>query len=116
MVEDNADHQVIIKNVLARWAEANRSQVEFASSVSEALEKLSSSSFDLVLIDYRLPDKMGPDFLNEIKSRDLKFPVLLMTSAGDEPLAVDALKSGFMDHIVKSESSFHKLPETIETA
>jgi len=116
VVEDNRDHALLIQNILSRWSKENGSRIELVSSVSEALEKLSTSSFELVLTDYRLLDKTGLDLLTEIKNRGLRFPVLLMTSAGDEQLAVDALKSGFMDYIVKSESSFLKLPETIEAA
>ncbi len=116
VVEDNQDHALLIQSVLSRWSKENGSRIELVSSVSEALEKLSASSFELVLTDYRLLDKTGLDLLAEIKNRGLRFPVLLMTSAGDEQLAVDALKSGFVDYIVKSESSFLKLPETIEAA
>ena len=116
VVEDNRDHALLIQNILSRWSKENGSRIELVSSVSEALEKLSTSSFELVLTDYRLLDKTGLDLLTEIKNRGLRFPVLLMTSAGDEQLAVDALKSGFVDYIVKSESSFLKLPETIEAA
>ena len=116
VVEDNQDHALLIQNVLSKWAKENGSRIELVSSVSEALEKLSTLSFELILTDYQLPDKTGLDLLAEIKNRKLKLPVLLMTSAGDEQLAVDALKSGFIDYIVKSESSFLKLPQTIEAA
>ena len=116
IVEDDQDHALIIRNALARWAKNHKSKVELVSSVSEALEKLSSTRFDLVLTDYRLPDKTGLDLLIEMRSRRLNSPVLLMTSAGDEQLAVNALKSGFLDYIVKSENSFRELPQTIEEA
>ncbi len=116
IVEDNADHAILIQSVLSRWAKDNGSRIELAGTISEALEKISSISFDLVLTDYHLPDKTGLDLLTEIKNRNLKFPVLLMTAAGDEHLAVNALKSGFVDYIVKSESSFLKLPQTIQAA
>src|SRR3989338_5345828 len=116
VVEDNQDHLVLIKNILDRWAEESRTEVETASSVAEALEKLSATHFDLVLTDYRLPDQTGLDLLTEVKTRNYNFPVLLMTAAGDEHLAVNALKSGFVDYIVKSETSFRDLPHIIETA
>ena len=116
IVEDNIDHAVLIQSVLSKYAQGRGSKIELASSVSEALEKISSLSFDLVLSDYRLSDRTGLDLLAEITNRNLKFPVLLMTSVGDEQLAVNALKSGFIDYIVKSEDSFHKLPKIIEAA
>lgn len=114
IVEDDQDHAAIIRNALARWARDHQSTIELVSSASEALEKLCSESYDLVLTDFRLPDKTGVELLAEIKNRKLKFPVLLMTAASDELLAANALSSGFMDYIVKSETSFRRLPETIQ--
>ncbi|MBI3999390.1 MAG: diguanylate cyclase [Candidatus Omnitrophica bacterium] len=116
IVEDNQDHQLLIRNALARWVEESKSIVEFVSTVAEALDKLSSSNFDFVLTDYRLPDKTGLELLAEVKTRNLKFPILLMTSMGDEALAVNALKSGFIDYVVKSEGAFRDIPRIIEGA
>ena len=116
VVEDNADHAVLIQGVLSQWAKKVGSKIVLTSSVAEALGKLSSSSYDLILTDYRLPGQTGLDLLGEIKNRKLKIPVVLMTSVGDEQLAVDALKSGFIDYVVKSDGAFQKLPETIEAA
>ncbi|MBI4357715.1 MAG: diguanylate cyclase [Candidatus Omnitrophica bacterium] len=116
VVENNRDHGILIQGALAQWAAENGAKIELATSVSEALEKLSSSTFDLMLTDYHLPDRTGLDLLTEIQNRNLKFPVLLMAAVGDELLAVNALKSGFVDYIVKSESAFRELPHIIEGA
>ncbi|MBI4368401.1 MAG: diguanylate cyclase, partial [Candidatus Omnitrophica bacterium] len=116
IVENNQGYAVLIRGALARWAETHRAKIELASTVSEAIDKLSSASYDLVLTDYQLPDKTGLELLAEIKRRNFTFPVLLMMSVGDEMLAVNALKSGFVDYIVKTEASFRELPSVIEGA
>ncbi|MBI4372540.1 MAG: diguanylate cyclase [Candidatus Omnitrophica bacterium] len=115
VVEDNQDHQILIQSALGKRGN-EVGIVDLASTVTEALDKLSSNTYDLVLTDYRLPDKTGLDLLNETKAKNLKFPILLMTAAGDETLAVNALKSGFIDYIVKSERAFSDIPRIIEAA
>lgn len=116
VVEDDPDHTLLIKSALSVWAKDNGIKVEFVSLVEAGLEKLSDPNFELILTDYRLPDKTGMDFMAEIKKRKLNLPVLLMTAMGDEHLAVDALKSGFVDYIIKADTSFHELPRIIESA
>ena len=114
VVEHDTNPTSAMRGALSKWAEINRATIEWVSSVSGALERLLSSDFDLVLTDYYLPDKTGVDLLDAIKVKNYKFPVLLMTAPGDELLAVNALKSGFADYMVKSESSLRELPHIIE--
>ncbi len=116
IVEDDQDHVLLIKSALDGWLRQHKIKMEIAGSVGEAINQLSASHFELIVTDYRLPDRTGLDFLAEIKSRNLRLPVLLMTAMGDELLAVNALKSGFIDYIVKSDISFRELPHIIESA
>lgn len=116
VVEDNPDHALLVKKVLEPWAKAKGSVIDYSTSISDALQKLAKNSFDLILTDYQLPDKTGLDFLNEIKDRKLEIPMVLMTGVGDEMLAVNALKSGFLDYLIKDNAYFQKLPAVIENA
>ncbi len=116
VVEDNPDHALLVKTVLEHYAGSNGSTFEFAATVHEAVEKIATSRFDLILTDYRLPDQTGLDLLAEIKNRNLNVPILLMTAMGDEMLAVNALKAGFSDYIMKEGSYSRQLPPAIEQA
>src|SRR3989338_2312499 len=91
IVEDDADHRALIETSLMLWSEVNRVVIELASTAAEALEKISSTHFDLILTDYKLPDKTGLDILAEVKGKNMGIPVLLMTAMGDQALAVSAL-------------------------
>ena len=116
VVEDNPDHALLVKTVLEYYTSQNGSIFEFASTVAEAIEKISSSTFDLILTDYQLPDQTGIELLTEIKNRKISAPVLLMTAVGDEMLAVNALKAGFSDYIMKEGNYSRQLPRAIEEA
>lgn len=116
IVEDDRDHVFLIEKTLERWAQGKECEFDFAHVVVEALEKISSSSYDLILTDYRLPDQTGLDLLKGIKSKNLKTPVILMTAVGDEALATRALKAGCFDYLAKSDNYIRRLPEVIEDA
>ncbi len=116
IVEDDADHAELIKTTLSVWTQKNKIKLEIASSFKNALDKLAASSFELIVTDYRLPDRTGLDLMDEIKNRNLNLPVLLMTAMGDEALAVNALKAGFIDYVVKTDASFRELPRIIQGA
>lgn len=72
-----------------------------ASNVAQALQIFDKESIDLILTDYRLPDKNGIELLQEIKKRKSKIPMIVMTSYGDIRLAVKAMKIGASDYITK---------------
>jgi two-component system, NtrC family, response regulator AtoC len=66
-----------------------------------ALAALSKENFDLVMLDYKMPDINGLDALLEIKKIDNKTPVILMTAYGTMDLAIEAMKRGAYDYLVK---------------
>ncbi|MHC4475262.1 MAG: PAS domain-containing protein [Planctomycetota bacterium] len=68
-----------------------------AGSAAEASEILDSQHFDIILTDYELGDGTGLDILNRVKDT----PVVLVTGAGDEELAVTAWKNGACDYLTK---------------
>ena len=82
--------------------------------MAEALEFLKGSKFDIILSDYLLEDGSAFDIFSEIDD----IPIIMFTGAGDEEVAVQALKYGVKDYIIKdSERNYLKiLPITIANA
>jgi len=79
------------------------------SSNSEACNSLHRYAPDLIITDFRLPDGSGIDLLEQVQ-QSKPCPVIVMTSFGDEAVAVKAMKAGASDYIVKSERTLVELP------
>ncbi len=72
-----------------------------AETAKEGLDRLAEDSVDLVLTDYRLPDRDGLEVLREIKSRNPLINVVVMTAFESAREAVEILKSGGDDYLIK---------------
>src|SRR5690606_11438680 len=69
---------------------------------------------ECVLLDYRLPDRDGIDLIEELVGRSL--PVIMLTGQGDEHVAVEAMKRGAGDYLVKSLVDAASLRRAVEHA
>lgn len=98
LVDDNLDHVQLALRALRlepSW------RVEAVRLGREAVERLKEERFDVVILDYRLPDMSGLDVLRQVRE-GTKAAILLMTSQGSEEVAVQALQEGAVAYIVKS--------------
>lgn len=111
IVEDNLDQSDLIRIALEKTSP--NFEGTFAASGSEALEICDQNSFDIIILDYKLPDLSGIEVLTKLREREIHTPVIILTGHGDERIAVEAMKSGAADYIIKDESYLKSLPKTI---
>jgi two-component sensor histidine kinase len=109
LIEDEEAHAAIVVRAFERAGDA---QLTVVSTVADAVEATGRSAFDLVIADWRLPDGEAFDLLTE-KS---KLPLLIMTSHGNESIAVRAIRSGALDYVVKSETTLLDMPHIADGA
>jgi len=76
-------------------------EVETASNGEEAIQKLSSSSFDQVLCDIRMPNMDGLEFLKTVKNIGVETTIIMMSAYGTIDIAIEAMKLGAYDYISK---------------
>ncbi|HYJ33915.1 MAG TPA: sigma-54 dependent transcriptional regulator [Candidatus Binatia bacterium] len=76
-------------------------RVETASDGAEALSKVETGDFQLVLLDQKLPDSNGIEVLRKIKTKRPELPVVIMTAYGKFENAVEAARAGCYDYIGK---------------
>jgi PAS domain S-box-containing protein len=89
-----------------------------AGSVAEGLELCRTRSIDAILLDYALPDGDGLEFLAALSAQTngIAPPVVMMTGYGTETIAVQAMKLGVKDYLVKRDFSPELLQLTMRTA
>ncbi|WP_054696561.1 response regulator [Syntrophomonas palmitatica] len=107
IVDDEPAHAELISRSLNNHR--TRFAVEIKNSLKEASIYLAEHRPDMILCDWMLPDGKGTELIyyEEVYNQ---FPVVLMTSHGNEELAVEAIKSGALDYVVKSPETFANMP------
>jgi len=108
LVEDDDNHAELIQRSFEDSPDEYR--LQFADTLYDAREAMQAQPPALVLTDYRLPDGDGSELV-AISAGSL--PVIMMTSYGNEQVAVCAMKTGVRDYIVKSPDTFANLPRTV---
>ncbi len=97
LVEDDLTFSRILEGFLSKKG----FQVTVNNKGKDGLKTFQSKAFDMVILDYRLPDTTGMDLLQEIKSEKPATPVVIMTSFQDIRTAVKAIKAGAFEYITK---------------
>jgi PAS domain S-box-containing protein len=91
-------------------------RVEIATTSAAALERLEAGGIDVVLADLRLSGMNALELLTELRRRGLDVPFMIVTGGGDERTAVEALKLGAYDYIVKRGDYLAHLPYALDHA
>ncbi|HXZ35068.1 MAG TPA: sigma-54 dependent transcriptional regulator [Thermodesulfobacteriota bacterium] len=86
---------------LNRMLEGQGLQLSLAKNGPEALERFEQDRPDLVVMDIKMPGRSGLEVLREIKEKDPKALVILMTAFGTTETAIEAMKYGAFDYILK---------------
>jgi signal transduction histidine kinase len=117
LVEDNPGDARLLREMLI----ANSSQVELThvERLDAALQRLEVASFDVLLLDLSLPDEQGLDTLIRTHTQAPHVPIIVITGLDDEVLAIEAVRGGAQDYLVKTqvaESNGHLLMRAIHYA
>ena len=106
LIEDDADYALVAQNRL-KTDPKHRFEPLHVQTLAEGLEALdrtaSNHPMDLVLLDLNLPDSRGLDTFTQLKSRAPLVPVVILSATDDETVALEALKAGAQDYIIKGQ-------------
>lgn len=111
LLEDDDNIALLVNRVLTRAGY----EVVRCRSGADALIVLGHSTFDLIVLDQRLPDMAGLELLEQLAREGITTPALMVTGFGDEHLATRVLRAGALDYLVKDpELSFlNELPKRV---
>jgi len=109
VVEDNGD----LNSLIQRRLKSLGYRTEGACCGRDALDKLPHLRNPLLLLDYMLPDMNALEFVQLLDRNQMNFPFIVMTGYGNEHAAVDIMKQGARDYIIKDSNILEILPPTI---
>ena len=112
-IEDKDDDFAKVKQVLQDDHQLELARVK---SIGEAFDRLEKEYFDLIFLDYLLPDGTGLDFLEAISSKGMETPVVVITGQGDELIASRIIQAGAYDYLPKAQVSGKALQRIISNA
>ncbi len=113
-VDDNPHDRELVREALAD--EPGGFVLTEAPSRAEFERLLGSDTYDLVLSDFNILGFQGIQVLDAVHSRRASLPVVIVTGTGSEEIAVEAMKRGAADYVIKSPKHIKRLPATILAA
>jgi CheY-like chemotaxis protein len=113
LVEDNKDFAKLV-DLFLRKHKPERFEVVWKDNGTDALAEIAKGQeFDIILMDYFLPGQNGLEITRVLQDKRIPVPIVFLTVNKDFDLAVEVMKLGVEDYLVKEEISTPVLPKTI---
>jgi DNA-binding NarL/FixJ family response regulator len=110
--DDDVDTQAIIRmlqKTQPHW------QVTALTEAQAVFDQLAHTDYDLLLLDYLLPSGTGLDVLRELRKKKRELPVIVLSGHTSQSVAVELLRHGASDYLIKDDLRAERLVTTIET-
>ncbi|MBN2355390.1 response regulator [candidate division KSB1 bacterium] len=114
IIEDSPEQAHLMELILQRQGQKFDSEIVHDPEI--ALNILAKDQFDAVILDYSLPKMNGLQVLQHIKKSRNPVPIIMVTGQGDERIAVEAMRQGVYDYLVKTKDFLDLLPRVISRA
>ncbi len=113
LVDDNRDFATLVQ-VFLRRHEPQRFTVSWKADGPSVLQAVGSEGpYDVILMDYFLPGQNGLEITRALRERGIDLPIIFLTVNKDFDLAVEVLKLGVADYLLKEDATTPVLPGTI---
>lgn len=111
LLEDDYDQAEMIYEFLQL---AGPFIVDLSTDIKSLWHQLAENEYDILLLDYKLPDGNGLEVLDDLPKRGYNIPVIMITGQGDEKIAAQSIQRGAMDYVVKGSDYLLSLPSMIK--
>ncbi len=115
LIEDDPGDAEFIQEILFEINNCSFA-VECRERLSAGLERLSETGISVILLDLSLPDSQGLDTLVKVHAQTPSVPIIVLTGADDETLAIKAVQAGAQDYLVKGQVDSNLLVRSMRYA
>jgi signal transduction histidine kinase len=112
LIEDNLAEARLLQEFLQQ-ADAQEFVLVHVKRLQEGLNHLSRGNYDIILLDLTLPDSQGLSSLPELINCAPSVPIVVLTNTNDEQLAIEAVRKGAQDYLVKRQVNANALVRSI---
>jgi diguanylate cyclase (GGDEF)-like protein len=116
VVDDDEDDIFLVKEMLKEGLPESKLYLDYATKSEDAISLIDNGGHDIFLFDLHLGEANGLSILKHLKERNIFTPVIFLTSQGDQQKAVEVMKAGATDYIMKSNLSVEGLASSIRSA
>jgi PAS domain S-box-containing protein len=109
IVEDDVGLNHLIRKTLEREGFKTQQATNGAQAIAAAIARQDM----LILMDYLLPDMTGKQIIKALREEKIEMPLIVMTGHGDERIAVEIMKLGVHDYVIKEQGFVDNLPRII---
>ncbi|MCK5230469.1 MAG: response regulator [Desulfobulbaceae bacterium] len=114
IIEDSRFQAEFLKQLLTETAEGLY-EIDCAGRLNEGLRLISDRQYDLLILDLNLPDSKGLETMKSVQRQNRDLAIVLNTGINDEKLAIEALRRGAQDYLIKGEPP-HRIVQSIRYA
>jgi len=113
--DDLVDYEMILRTLKKSDLE---SEITHAASVDEGIDAFKKSTFDIVLLDYKMPKRDGIEMVIELRGlpKNESSAIIMMSASEDENLALACIKAGAQDFLTKGEITASRLRRSMQQA
>lgn len=115
MIEDDAGDVDLLWELLSEQISPSF-EVECVNTLEKGMSRLDETRFDIVLLDLSLPDSQGLNTLSRVYLKAPKIPIVIMTGLDDEMVALEAVRKGAQDYLIKGKGNGKMLSRVMRYA
>src|SRR5882762_9065895 len=112
LVEDSAADAGLVREMLSDAA-STEYEIVTVPRLGDALDRLNQEPFDAILLDLGLPDARGLDGLQTLQRTAPDVPIVILSGLDDKALALEAVRQGAQDYLLKGQNNGPTLARTV---
>ena len=116
VVDDDEDDIFLVKEMLKEGLPESKLHLDYATKGEDAIGLINNGEHDILLLDLHLGKADGLSILKHLNKRNISTPVIFLTSQGDQQKAVEVMKAGATDYLIKSNLTVEGLASSIRSA